>query len=366
VRRAALLVAAALVTGSCGGAKHERVLGEGARHVPAGTVVFFAARTDAPHWRELARAVLHSVPRAAPVGGEIDVAVLPGGRRVDVTHATDAPSGPTLADDPHYRDMLRNLPRNVLGYAYVRGDLAGERLVALPGQVGTAIANFRIRFRVAKHPVTTASNAYLKWRWGAAWLTKRGIGARIRSAGPPLARSNRIRLVQLLAKPYTPALLDEIPADVQSLVDVVVPQGMFELMRRLPPRLVARFPGVAPIDLAQDLDELVLGETALYTRPGGEITLVSSPPDSAQAERALRVLGPRLPHAFIGGQLVVSTKASGLAEFQRATPRLSSDAAFRRAGIPEQVTGLVYERGKLAAWALPDGSDATFAVRFSG
>jgi hypothetical protein len=262
--------------------------------------------------------------------------------------------------------MLRNLPRNPKAFAYVRGDLAGTRLIQVPGQVGTAVANFRARIRVIKHPLSSPSNAYLKWRWGAAWLTSHGIGVRIRSAGPPLARSNRVRYIQLLAQPYAPALPDEIPADALHVVDLVVPPSMFELMQHLPAALVARFPAVAPIDLAQALDQLVLGETALYTRPGGEVTLVSSPPDVAAASRALRELGLRLPHAFIGGQLVLSTKAAGIAAFRSGAAKLSADPDFRRSGVPSRVTGFEYSRGKRAAWALPEGPDATFAVRFSG
>lgn len=365
IRRGALLVAVVLAAGGCGGGAHEAPLGAAARVVPPNTVVFFAARTDAPHWQDLARAVLHTVPHVDRNAQEVDVAVLQGGKRVVLTSATPARGGASLADDPHYRDMLRNLPRNPLAYAYVRGDAAGLRLVRLPGQVGTSIANFRIRFRVIKHPLTSATNAYLRWRWGAAWLTNGGMGARLRSAGPPLAKSNRIRLVQVLAKPWAPTLLDEIPADVQTLVDVVVPGGMFEGMQHLPQRLVARFPSVSQLDLAQALDQIALGETALYTRAGGEMTLVSSPPDAAQAAEALRRLGLRFPHAFLGGQLVVSTRASGIAAFRGGAPKLSADKTFRDAGIPSQVTGIVYERGKLAAWALPDGADATFAVRFA-
>ncbi|MES1248614.1 MAG: hypothetical protein ABUS54_13175, partial [Actinomycetota bacterium] len=272
----------------------------------------------------------------------------------------------SLADDPHYRALLRDLPHGVLGYAYVRGDVAGQRLARLPGQVGTAVANAGIRFRTAAHPLQTVTNAYLRWRWGALWLTRRTIGIRLRSAGPPLARSARIRYVQVLAKPYAPNLVDEIPADASRVVDFVAPPAMFELRQHLPPRLVRMFPHVNPLDLASELDALVAGETALYTRPGGETTLVSSPPDSAGAEDALRTLGITFPHALIGGQLVVSTAASGIAAFRNGARKLSADPAFRAARIPALVTGLVYERGTLAEWLTSDGGDAVGAVRFNG
>ena len=362
--RGALLVAVVLASAGCGGSQRAP-LGAAARLVPPNTVVFFAARTDAPHWQDLARAVLHTVPHVDTNAKEVDVAVLQGGKRVVLTSTTQPRGGVSLADDPHYRDMLRNLPRHALAYAYVRGDVAGLRLVRLPGQIGVSVANFRIRFRVVKHPLAAPTNAYLRWRWGAAWLTKGGMGARLRSAGPPLAKSNRIRLVQLLAKPWAPTLLDEIPADVQTLVDVVVPNGMFEGMQHLPRRVVDRFPSVQRFDLAQALDQIALGETALYTRAGGEVTFVSSPSDAEQAAQALRTLGLRLPHAFLGGQLVVSTRASGIAAFRSGAPKLSADKTFRAARLPARVTGILYERGKLAAWALPEGSDATFSVRFA-
>jgi hypothetical protein len=363
VKPAALVAAVVLATAACGGS-HRQALGAGARAVPPNTVVFFAARTDAPHWQELARATLRFVPQVANGADEVDVAILQGGRRVVVTNAA-ARSGPSLADSPQYRDLLRTLPGNAPGYAYVRGDLAGRRLLALPGQVGTAVANFRVRFRVVKHPLTSPTNAYLRWLWGGMWLTKAGLDARLRSAGPPLAKSNRVRSVQLLAKPWAPTLLDEIPADVQTLVDVVVPGGMFELLQHVPARIARRFPH-AGLDLAGALDAIVLGETAVYTRAGGEVTVVSSPADAAAAEQGLRALGVTLPHAFLGGELVVSTRRAGVEAFRNGAAKLSADASFRHAGFPAQVTGLLYERGKLAAWSLPEGPDATFAVRFSG
>lgn len=367
--RPALLAAAALVLAGCGGASHQPVVGAGAKAVPPNTVVFFAARVDDPRWRELARAVLHFVPRVPANAAEVDVAVLQGGTRVVLTDASPARRGAaSLADDPHYRDLLRNLPHGVHAYAYVRGDLAGDRLLRIPGQIGTTVANFRVKFRVVAHPGTQVSNALLRWRWGGAWLTKHGIGARVRSAGPALATSQRVRTIQILAQPYAPALLDEIPADATSVSDVVVPQSMFELLRRQPVALRRLFPR-SGFDLPTDLDAILAGETALYRRPGGEITLVTSPPDAGAAGRALDRLLPQLHgvtvrRAFIGGQLVLSTSAAGIQAFRNGVAKLSADAAFRRAGIPPGVTAFVYRRGVLAAWARPDNGDATFTVHF--
>jgi hypothetical protein len=120
--------------------------------------------------------------------------------------------------------------------------------------------------------------------------------------------------------------------------------------------------------LASELDSILGGETALYVRPGlpiPEITLVTQPTDTATATIALtqvlktlkQTIGAAKPggidlssiqivHAIAGGQLVISTSQQGLADFQSAGPKLSSDPSFKSAeqaaNMPGQTTGFLY------------------------
>jgi hypothetical protein len=133
-------------------------------------------------------------------------------------------------------------------------------------------------------------------------------------------------------------------------------------VRRLFPK-----PGV---DLLSDLGAIVGGETALYARPGGEITLVTSPSDVRAAEQALADVGVKLHHAAIGGQLVLSTTAGGIAAFRGSGRKLSADEGFRHAGLPARASAFAYVRAPfrglrpLAAWTAADGRDDTLTVRF--
>ena len=369
-----------LVAAGCGGSQ-QHALGGGASLVPAGTVAFVAARTDAD-WRTLARLVLHRVPRTLPKDAdEVDLAVLQGGKLLVLTHAHGTWSAashpkPSLADAPNYQQSLDALPHDAVAQAYVRGDVTAQRLLAVPGETLTSTAVFGSSYRVIKHPLQVVSIALLKYRWGAAWLTSAGMGARARSAGLPLAKSHRVRTIQQLTPPYAPGLFDEIPADAVAVLDLRLPQGSFELLSRLPTSLTSLF-HADPTELASALDAVLQGETAVYLRSGGEVTIVSSPADLNAAEDALLQLGPlrglRLHRAEIGGQLVLSTTPAGIAAFRGGGKKLSADPDFRDAGFPDQVTALAYvtpagarllHTRPLTAYASPDGEDPTFTVRF--
>jgi hypothetical protein len=164
--------------------------------------------------------------------------------------------------------------------------------------------------------------------------------------------------VQRLLPAYPPALLDEIPADAQRVVDVTLPPGTFSYLESIPRSLRGLFPD-AGTGLPALLDRLTGGETAVYTRPGGETTLVTSPSDVTAARQAVRDLGVTgVRTATIGGQLVLSTTPGGIAAFRGGGPKLGAAT-----GLPPRVAGLLWERGKTAAWASRDGGDATFTVR---
>lgn len=379
MRRTLLLLA--LLAAGCGGTHHD-ALGGGAALLPANTVAFVAARTDAD-WRGFARMALHREPPTAPKeADEIDLAVLQGGKLVVLTHAHGAWSGvqrragPSLADAANYQASLRALPHGALAQAYVRGDVTASRLYAFPGQTVTSVAVFNTRFRVIEHPLQQPTIAVLRYRWGAAWLTKDGLGTRAHSAGLPLAKSHRVRSIEQRVPPYAPALFDEIPADALAVLDVPLAQGSFELVPRLP-RLLTRFFHANALLLPTLLDAIFQGETAVYLRRGGELTIVTSPSDLGGAEDALAQLGPIDGRAFqraaIGGQLVLSTSRAGIAAFRGGGPKLSADAEFQRADFPAKVAALAYVTPQgarvlhtraLRAYASTDGEDPTLTVRF--
>ena len=373
MRRAFVLAPLALLAAGCGGSSPE--LGGAAQFLPPNTVAFVAARGDA-QWRQLAKRILKQLP-ATPAGAdEIDIALLQGGETVVFAKrdgrwtSTRAQKRPSLADAPHFRAAWNAAPAGAVARAYLRGDLARTRLVAVPGQLLLASAFLRSKYRPAPNATANVGFAYLELAWGAAWLTKDGMGFRGHAAGPPLARALHIRAVEQLMPPYTPALVDEIPADAVRVLDLRVPLGAFGLMEHLPPLLARVLPSTGDV-VRSELDAIVGGETAVYARPGGEVTLITSPRDLRTAEDALAELlqSPiagvaTLSHASVGGELVISTKPSGIAVFRGSGPKLSADAAFRKAGFPAQLTLLAYELGKTAAWATPAGADPTFTVRF--
>jgi hypothetical protein len=184
----------------------------------------------------------------------------------------------------------------------------------------------------------------------------------------PVADTQRARSLEQLAAEYHPALFDEIPADAQSVLDLTLAPGSFELLPKLPAATAALFAG-SVIGIAAELDEVLLGETALYTRKGGEATLVTQPGDTQVARKALTQLvgsataavrARPLHVATIGGQLVVSTSPAGIAAFRGGGPKLST-----RLDLPDQVLGVVYSAGRWTGWAEADGQDPTFTLRFS-
>lgn len=359
---AALLVVVAVAAGCGGGGSTQEPLGGGAVFMPAGVVAFLAARADGD-WRPLLRTVLDREPPRLPKDiVEVDVAVLQGGTTVVMTKPKDgdwrgvpaSTQAPSLVDNANYRAATRAAPRDATAIAYVRGDVAADRFAALPGQIATVGGVFRNTIRRRAHLHSQVENiAELRWRWLSAWAAGDGYGARLRSSGPPVAATPIVRQLQRLQPAYPPALLDEIPADVERLVDVTLGPSAFSYIGSIPKPLRPLFPGLDPAAL----DRVLGGETAVYTRAGAETTVVSSPAD---VTAALQTLAPlkALHTATIGGQLVVSTTPRGIVAFRSANPKLAG-----KLDIPARVAGLVYERGTLLGWAAREGDDPTFTVR---
>jgi hypothetical protein len=374
VRRALLLAATALVAGGCGGTTAS--LGDAAQFVPANADVFVSVRTDGDDWRGFVRELLGQKVPAIPAGArEVAFTVVDGKARLV---STTTPAHP-LADAAAYKSALAAIPSGATAIAYTSGARAARRLLSFPGQVLVTSNPARFRTRAGGHGPPAL--AVLAYRWGVAWLTKDGGGARAKSAGLPVTTSHYARGVEQLVTPYTPLLFDEIPADALAAIDFPLATGSFELLPALPKLLTSIFHGTR-YDLPLELDGLLQGETAVYLRRGGEITVVTSPQDTRNAEHQLdELLSARNPpfdalpvyHATIGGQFVVSTSPKGIATFRGGGDKLSS-----KLELPEKVGAAVYiapgAEGALAAlgirgtrpltaWTLADGADPTLTIR---
>ena len=380
--RAALLVAIVVVAAGCGGGSSLEV-GGAASVVPSDAISFTAVRTDHLQLVGLLRGPALPIGRLRPVlGSELDVAELPGLQLVAFTKPKD-PSAirrlgfrvaqiggwtafsrsadaiasvkgatTTLAAAAAYRSAAARLSGGALVRAYLRGGEAGRLVTSLPGQVLTETGSRRApRGRAERSEV-----AGPHYQWGAAEIAPAGKGLRFlavaRSTPPTAVELQLARFVQSPSPPYTAHLLDEIPADAQFVADFEVVSGEFENAdpSTLPPQLQTLLK--ASPALSFELDEILGGETAVYVRPGLEVTLVTQPADIKTAEGALTAVLPALKlgvpirHAVIGGELVLSTSEHGIDAFRSAAPKLSADPTFKRrakdAGLPAETTGLAY------------------------
>ena len=350
MRRALPRALAGLVLAGCGSSQR---LADAAKYAPADAQAFVAVSRNDPHRNDFMRLVLGRVPHAHGAAF-----ALVGGKLV-VVPTTGTPPAHPLADDARFRAALQSLPSGLRGIAYVRGDVAAARLRAIPGQLTTLAGRFRTGFR-ARTRNGGSSIAHVQYRWAVGWLTRDGMVLRAHSGGLPVAQTEFVRGIEILAPAYAPAIFDEIPADAQSVLDVSLLSGAFENLPKLPRPIAALFPG-SPASVTFELDQVFQGETALYTRSGGETTLVTQPADLFAALKAIALLPPlrHLHRTFLGGQLVLSTSARGIAAFRGGGPKLAS-----RLQLPGLVTGVLYRAHRLLGWGGTIGHDAVFTVRF--
>lgn len=354
MRRALPLALVALVAAGCGGSHSS--LGGAAAYAPWNAEAFVSFRTNA-NWQPFARLVLGKVPRVPSTAHEAAFALVDG-KIVPVRKTHVARS---LADDDRYRAAIESVPRGARGIGYVRGDIASARLHTVPGLINTVNAT-RGRFSIPRSAHgKVPSVAVLQFRWAAASLTDEGVDERLRTSGLPRAETERVRALEELAPAFAPALFDEIPADAQLVLDLPLAPGSWEVLPHLPTPVARLFSG-SLIGVAAELDQVMQGETALYTRKGGEVTLVTQPADTEAALKAVTELPPfqRFHQAVIGGQLVLSTSTAGIAVFRGGGPKLST-----RLDLPHQVTSVVYSAGHWTGWTAAEGKDPTFTLRFS-
>jgi hypothetical protein len=352
VRTALVLATVGMLVAGCGSSSPP--LGAGATGVPADAQAYVAVRTDDPNWRLFVRDVLGRVPKVGKGTRVLEVALVHG--KLVVPHGSVAHP---LADARRYQAARAAMPGGLRGIAYLSGGLVAARLHEIPGEI--TITTIPVRVRRVLHPRGTDLIARLPYTWGAAWLTSHGIGWRGRSGGPPVLRSLNARGAEQFVAPYTARLFDEIPADATMVFDLPLPPLSWESMPKLPASVRRLLPRLPDLDLGASLDTIFGGESALYRRPGGELTVVTSPADTSAAERELAYLFPqgRLHIATIGGQLVISTRAKGITDFRGGGAKLSA-----KVQPPELVTFVVYTRA-YTAWGQLRGGDPTVTLNFN-
>lgn len=369
MKRVAVAAPLLLAVAGCGGSSAP--VGGGASAVPAGARTFVAVASGAP--LDQLRAVL---PKEAALvarmrrthAGEIDVAELASGRVVALTreHGTWTPTfaGPHLADAAAYRDAEEKLAAGARIRGYLAPGTAEQLVSSLPGQLQIVPNPTRrtLPFRSGQ-PRELAARHF--W-WGALELAGSRFSTLVRSTPPTANETAVARLIQVVMPPYVPHLLDEIPADATFVADFQVPPSMVE--NADPSDLPARLRKLidASPQLPSELDQLIGGETALYRRPGGEVTLITQPSDTRAAagtlesvERELQIAVP-LHHAFLGGELIVSTSLQGIDVFRGNGTKLAADPSFKKsasaAGLSADVTGFVYRASpSTVGWGEHDG-----------
>lgn len=352
MRRVLVLAAAGLLAAGCGSSSPS--LGAGAAGVPADAQAYVAVRTDDPNWQLFVRGVLGRVPKVAAGTRVLEFALVHG--KLLVPHGSVAHP---LADARRYEAARAAMPGGLRGIAYLSGGFAAARLHAIPGAI--TITTIPVRVRRIPHPRGSDLIARLPYAWGAAWLTADGIGWRAHSGGVPVLRSLNARGAEQFVTPYSPRLFDEIPGDASMVIDLPLPPQSWESMPKLPAAVTRLVPQLPELELGASLDTIFGGESALYRRPGGELTVVTSPADTAAAQRELAYLFPHRPlHvATLGGQLVISTRAGAIADFRGGGVKLSS-----KLQVPKLVTFVVYTRRYLA-WGQLRGGDPTVTVHFN-
>jgi hypothetical protein len=352
VRRVLVLAAAGLLAAGCGSSSPS--LGAGAAGIPADAQAYVAVRTDDPNWQLFVRGVLGRVPKLAAGTRVLELALVHG--RLVVPHGSVAHP---LAAARRYRAARAAMPGGLRGIAYLSGGLAAARLHEIPGEI--TITTLPVRVRRIPHPRGSDLIARLPYAWGAAWLTAGGIGFRAHSGGSPVLRSLNARGAEQFVTPYTPRLFDEIPGDATTVIDLPLPQQSWESMPKLPAAVTRLVPRLPELELGASLDTISGGESALYRRPGGEVTVVTSPADTDSAQRELAYLFPHrtLHVATLGGQLVISTRAGAIAAFRGGGVKLSS-----KLRVPQLVTFVVYTR-RYVAWGQLHGGDPIVTVHFN-
>ena len=256
----------------------------------------------------------------------------------------------TLASSREFKQAMATIPAHALARAYVGPGAADRFRTGLPGQVQVVRVPFARRGGV-RGPPPASPIAAERTLWAAAAVVGGShdvtleLHARVQ---PPTNDVLATATFMEIPLPEYPArLIDEIPADALAVADFRIGPSEFELTDAadLPAPLFALSQKSATFLNA--VDTILGGETAIYVRPGNEVTLVTQPTDTTTAAGQVAALAPLFPGVklhvnSLGGELVVSTSPRGLDAFRGAGAKLAASAAFRHLGLPPETTGFVY------------------------
>ncbi|HET8893153.1 MAG TPA: hypothetical protein VFM96_03545 [Gaiellaceae bacterium] len=375
--RVATLAFVVLALAGCGGSAG--VSGGAASLLPSTTDAFVAIEThvNASQWPAI-EALLRRFPVQDPVlghlqtlGGEVSIASV-GNSLVVLTRSSNVqPAGfvakrisgwtafarraatfdslgghATLASSQSYKTAMATIPSHGLARAYAGPSAARHLVTALPDRVQVLRVPFGRR-----GPGVGPPTANERTVWAAAAVVAGSHSVTLEAHARILPPANVILsgsvFMQVPEPEYQARLIDEIPADALAVADFQPAPSEFELTDTADLPAPVQALAKKSATFLNALDTVLGGETAIYARAGGEVTLVTQPSDTKTASEQVAALAPFFPgvtlHTTVfGGELVVSTSLRGLAAFRAAGAKLSADPTFRQAKVPTDTTGFIY------------------------
>jgi hypothetical protein len=280
--------------------------------------------------------------------------------KIERFKAMATPTGPVLSDDPSFAQAMGEYSDDALVKAYVSGPAVMDELrSAIPADATKFVDKL----------------GTLEWIAASVRASPDGIRLDTTVRGQPGSLLLRTTSSAATGSSFEPSLANVIPADALAYLAFHGAQGMFSSVESNP---ALASPSFGPVrDILRKVGELVAGEDALYVRPSAgripEVTLVTEPSsgtdgaatlDRILADTKLRLRIERaqvagvdartiplgggfgLHYANVGGNLVVSDLAAGIAGFANGGPGLAQSGtysdALAAAGAPGRVKELFY------------------------
>ncbi len=257
----------------------------------------------------------------------------------------------TLVSTQSFKQAMATIPSHALARAYAGLGAADWFRTGLPGQFQVLRVPFgRVRGG-GRGGAPQSPTAIEQTVWAAAAVVAGSHDVTLETHAHVVPPSNDVlataTFMDVPLPEYPARLIDEIPGDALAVADFKIGPSEFELADAadIPAPLLALSQKSA--SFLNAVDTIIGGETALYVRPGNEITLVTQPYDTTTAAGQVAALAPLFPGVklhigVLGGELVVSTSQGGLNAFRGNSAKLASTADFRQLGLPPETTGFVY------------------------
>ena len=280
--------------------------------------------------------------------------------KIDRFKAMATSNGLVLSDDPSFAQAMGEYSDDALVKAYVSGPAVMDELrSAIPADATKFVDKL----------------GTLEWIAASVRASPDGIRLDTTVRGQPGSLLLRTTSSAATGSSFEPSLANVIPGDALAYLAFHGAQGMFSSVESNP---ALASPSFRPVrGILRKVGELVAGEDALYVRPGAgripEVTLVTEPSsgtdgaatlDRIFADTKLRLRiqraqvagvdartipfggGFALHYANVGGNLVVSDLAAGIAGFADGGPGLAQSGtysdALAAAGTPGRVKELFY------------------------